>query len=784
MTVKSIFQKIKKPLLVITLVVIACLSIVIAFLSPIARYAVEKYDTKFLGREITMDLPYINPFTGFVYLRNLKVYEVYNDSVFFSAKSLSVNTEMLKLFSKSYEFDGVVLREPFIRVTQNKKNFNFSDIIHRFQKDSTDVVKPSKDPVSWKISDIAIKNAIIYYEEKSIPFKYFIKEFNVKCESLGGLSDTLIADFNFKSGPSSGSVKGNYSMNLKNVDYSIKVNISKFDISLLEPYVKDVANFAYVRGNLDSDIQAFGNIKETVNLTTSGNITLNDCHFGKDSLEDYAYFKKFNLSYTQISPKKKIYKIDSVYLFKPYFKYEMYDQLDNLQRMFGKNGEKVKDKKSDENNHNILFTIGEFAKKLSLNFFKGAFKINKIGLYEGNFVFNDFKPTQKFSVELHPFNLKIDSIERKDTWVDALIVSDLKPYGHLEIKMSVNPKDSSDFKVDYSIKDVPATLINPYLISASSFPLDRGTIELKGKWNVNNGFIDSKNNLLIIDPRISDRQKMNGSKWLPLKFAMFFVRERGNVIDYDVPIKGNLKDPNFKIKDVVLDIITNTFVKPVTPVYRYQIKTLENAIENSLSMKWVFKEAKLKEDQLEFMSDMADYLKDNPETSLTIKSYNYIEKEKEYIALFEGKKQFMQNKCDLPKNLSTSDSIKIDQLSIKDDALNKYLRQQVKDSLVFTTQELCIKLVGQNFINEKFEDLKRRRFEFVRTFFKKNGVMSQVTIDETNYEKVPYDGFSHFKITYQGEIPAYLIEAYTEINYYNSTSPRAKYKAKRKRLRN
>ena len=30
-------------------------------------------------------------------------------------------------------------------------------------------------------------------------------------------------------------------------------------------------------------------------------------------------------------------------------------------------------------------------------------------------------------------------------------------------------------------------MFNPYLITYTSFPLDRGTIELNGTWNVRNG---------------------------------------------------------------------------------------------------------------------------------------------------------------------------------------------------------------------------------------------------------------------------------------------------------
>src|SRR6202008_3358004 len=110
--------------------------------------------------------------------------------------------------------------------------------------------------------------------------------------------------------------------------------------------------------------------------------------------------------------------------------------------------------------------------------------------------------------------------------------------------------------------------------------------EIHGNWNVRDGYITSNNHFLMIDPRVNKKQKRNGAQWIPMKLIMFFVRERGNVIDYEVPITGSLKDPKFKLKDVILDVLTNVFIKPPTTPYRFEVKSIETEIENSLVVRW------------------------------------------------------------------------------------------------------------------------------------------------------------------------------------------------------
>jgi len=94
---------------------------------------------KYTGREITMDWAYTNPFTGYVYFSNLKIYEQKSlltghpgDSVFLSASSVSLDFAMLKLFSKTYEISEITLTHPRGIVIQDKEDFNFNDLIDKF----------------------------------------------------------------------------------------------------------------------------------------------------------------------------------------------------------------------------------------------------------------------------------------------------------------------------------------------------------------------------------------------------------------------------------------------------------------------------------------------------------------------------------------------------------------------------------------------------------------------------------------------------------------------------
>jgi hypothetical protein len=58
-------------------------------------------------------------------------------------------------------------------------------------------------------------------------------------------------------------------------------------------------------------------------------------------------------------------------------------------------------------------------------------------------------------------------------------------------------------------------------------------------------------------------------------------------------------------------------------------------------------------------------------------------------------------------------------------------------------------------------------------------VDKQIKISNNEYV-IPYNGFSFYKIEYNGEIPESLIKAYQEMNDLNNEAPRKKYEQERK----
>lgn len=766
-------RKLKKGLIITGVVIVALIVLLVLVASPVAKHMVEKYDEKFTGRQIDVGWIYLNPLTGYMHISNLKVFEKGNDTIFFSAGGITVNVTLRKLLSKTYEISRFKLDTPKARIVQDGDKFNFSDIMEKFASSDT-VPKSDTAAVRFSIKDVRIRNGEFHYIEKQAPINYFIKKVNFDSKGKTWDVDTVNGKYSFMSGPGSGSIKGEFTFNVKTQDYRAAIVVDKFDLKIVEQYMREMANYGQLRAMLDANMQTTGNFNDSMSMSSKGRLAISDFHFGKSNEEDYFSFNKLVIKIKEMNLAKGVRVFDTIMLVKPVMKYERYDKLDNIQRMFGEKGEKIDSVKAQPGKFNLVLELADYIKMLSETFKEDYFNINRFAIEEANIRFNDYSLTEKFSMAFSPFSITADSIDKNRAKITIKATSDIQPHGRFNATLSVNPKNTGYFDLAYKMQDIPASLFNPYLISYTSFPLDRGTIEFHGKWNVDNSVINSENHFIVLDPRVSKKIRKKDNKWVPLPLIMSFVRERGNVIDYEIPIKGNLKDPNFKVADVFNDLLKNIFLKPPSSPYIFEVRNTENKVEKSLSVKWVMRTTKLLPNQEKFIEQMADFLKDNPEATLTINPMVYTEKEKEHILLYEAKRKYFVEKHNIAK-LEEKDSLELEKMSVKDSAFVRFLNAYVKDSSLFTIQQKCRVYLGNRLVQEKYADLIQQREKTFLKYFKENETDNQIKILAAD-NTVPFNGFSYYKISYKGDIPDKLMEAYQKMEEFNDESPRKRYK--------
>lgn len=777
-------KKTKRGLAIGGVVIVTIFVVVIACASPIGKRIIETYvGPKILGRHIKTDWVYVNPFTGYVHISGLKIYECGGDSItILRADELNVHYNILKTLTKNFEFTDADLVRPVGWIIQDHKQFNFTDLIIHFSpkhpEDTTDKRPKVRHPLHINVLNFKITDGEFHYQEKSIPVNYYFKHVNISSPGKWWARDSMFLKVDMVSGPGTGTVHAEGFLDLYRLDYGVSADIRGLDMQILEQYLRDLANYASLRGLVDARIKTSGNFKDRLAMHAEGSIEVRDFHVGKSPTFDIAAFEKLSFSIHDLTPREFQYYFDSIAIHHPYFLYERYDYMDDLRNMFGAKAEKAKAARADKTKFNLIIEIGRYLQDLVENFLKSKYRLDHFDIYDGNLTYNDYALREKFYIGADPIFIHADSIYKTNPRLKVSLRSALKPHGTLTADFSVDPATYQDFDLHYHLLRTPVALFNPYLITYTSFPLDRGIIEFNGTTLVRANIVHSDNHLLVLDTRVAKRVNKDDTKWIPLPLIMSIVRSPGNAIDYSIPIGGNLRNPHFQITDVVGQVIENILIKPPYTPYIAKAKAVEDVVEKSLYIKWELRSAKLTSDQEKFVSGMADFLKDRPGSSLQISSVDYVDKEKEYILLFEAKKKYFLMTHNQSK-ASEDDSILIDRMSVKDSAFVHYLTAQPGVEMLYSVQEKCEHLLGKSIVDDKFMRLVKEREDLFLSWFKANGTGAQVKFVQTR-NIIPFNGYSCYKIEYKGDKPVDLLKAYDDLVSINNMNPRRRYAAKRK----
>jgi hypothetical protein len=295
-------------------------------------------------------------------------------------------------------------------------------------------------------------------------------------------------------------VSGNFTVNTRTQDYRLSTVISDLDLELIRQYLWELINYGMFRARLHANLTASGNFHDVNLISIKGKLSINDFHLGRTTTEDYISCSRLSLVMDELSPNNSRYLFDSVTLDNPFVSYERFDSLDNVQALFGKAGSNISDITKQSGRFNLLITIGRYIKTLGQKFFESKYKINSLAINNGNFTFTDFSLSEKFLIHLDEIYFHGDSITKANKRVKFYLKSGIYPHGNLSASLTINPLDSGDLDLNYQVSNLPVTAFNPYIISYTSFPLDKGALELNGTWRVRGGVIKSQNNIVLIDP--------------------------------------------------------------------------------------------------------------------------------------------------------------------------------------------------------------------------------------------------------------------------------------------
>ena len=150
--------------------------------------------------------------------------------------------------------------------------------------------------------------------------------------------------------------------------------------------------------------------------------------------------------------------------------------------------------------------------------------------------------------------------------LDAL----LNNVGKLRMQWQGDVHGLENHDLTLMLSNVKLTDFSPYVQQMFGFPLEDGTLSFRSQNKIVNGNLEGINKLQLASPTVGKRMKNFEPQYqkIPLRLGIYLLTDKDHNVSIDLPISGNLNDPQFSYGKALLKVLGNLLVKVVTTPFR------------------------------------------------------------------------------------------------------------------------------------------------------------------------------------------------------------------------
>lgn len=558
----------KKALKITSIVIgsiIAFILLIFVFASlfggSIAKNYVNNHAEDLIGRHANIDHVGLNLFTGHVAIEGLTIYEDDAKEKFAGFDTLDLGVSLLRLVGQTVYVRHITLAGLDVNVLQNGSRFNFSSILDHFAKDSTEVEEvEDTTPSSWVISvhNIRLANGSAKYTDVQKNSRWGFKDLNliVPDFSLGGKDNTdaglslALAD--------GGALNVDATYNAESNDFSANLQLSNFALNQAKAYVVDMANVEEIHGRLDLNAEAKGNLSQIMDMEITAKASIDDVNIIDNKHASVASLNHLGVDVNKVVLSQNLFDISSVELNGLQAKYEMFaDSTNTFSRLLKPQSSSSEDPVEQQDT-----AKAEPSKPMQL-------RVGHVDFANINFTYADHTMPVDFVFPVTNIRLQAENLTTTGN-NSARIFANLPSGGAAIIDWSGNISDwKQNQSLRLNIKNLHLTDLSPYTIAYFGLPFEEGVFSFTSYNTIRNSQLNGKNRIDIYKPTFGDKRKDVKAKLnLPMKAALYILKDKDDKVILDVPIAGNIDNPEFNYMKLVWKTLGNLVVKVATSPFR------------------------------------------------------------------------------------------------------------------------------------------------------------------------------------------------------------------------
>jgi membrane-bound inhibitor of C-type lysozyme len=195
-----------------------------------------------------------------------------------------------------------------------------------------------------------------------------------------------------------------------------------------------------------------------------------------------------------------------------------------------------------------------------------AVTVGRVVVEDATADFADLSLPLPFSAKIAELNGEMSTIATTSAEPSTVeMEGKVDEFGQVQINGTVTPLDppaNTDIRVMFQNVDMPK--FSAYSIPFAGREIASGRLDLDLGYAISDNELTGENRIVLRDFELGDKVEHPDALSLPLGLAVALLKDPEGRIDLDVPVRGNVDDPEFRIGGVVAKALVNVLTRIVT----------------------------------------------------------------------------------------------------------------------------------------------------------------------------------------------------------------------------
>ncbi|MCI0410918.1 MAG: DUF748 domain-containing protein, partial [Acidobacteria bacterium] len=212
----------------------------------------------------------------------------------------------------------------------------------------------------------------------------------------------------------------------------------------------------------------------------------------------------------------------------------------------------------------------------------GDITIRRVRLSGGKILYEDRSLQPAVQISLAKIHGTVAGLSSKElARADVDLEARIENVAPLKISGKINPLSDDRYSdLTLQMNWVDLLPMGPYCGKYIGYGLSQGKLSLDMKYLVSQRSLQASNLITIDQLMLGEKTGSPDATKLPVKLGLALLKDRNGVIELDVPVEGNLDDPQFRLGKVIVHAIGVVFAKIVTSPFNLLARAFSGSEED------------------------------------------------------------------------------------------------------------------------------------------------------------------------------------------------------------